>query len=187
MTCAPGPSSWRYHQRAVGVTDRDVVQITFELRAVHGVGSGCTYGAERVGAFGVPGLLSAIPGVRFRYAGLLHDGGLVGFSSYALPYRRGDEGWRHDRSSLTLRSSGPFRGEPSSEHMRKKLEESLGIMATDNLRAIEVLGPGVPASASASAGCTINEDHFIADVIDPQTLEPVPYGREGELVLTTPH
>jgi phenylacetate-CoA ligase len=69
--------------------------------------------------------------------------------------------------------------------MRQEIEESLKISATDNYGVSEVMGPGVAAECEGKNGLHINEDHFIPEIIDPQTLKPLPPGTEGELVLTT--
>ncbi|HOM82607.1 MAG TPA: phenylacetate--CoA ligase [Armatimonadota bacterium] len=167
---------------AVGVTDQDVVQITFGYGLFTG-GFGLHYGAERVGASVIP----VSSGNTERQIQIMRDfrtTALVGTPSYALHIAEVMKERGIDRSSLCLRV-GLFGGEPSSEQMRKKLEESLDIMATDNYGLSEVLGPGVAGECECQCGMHINEDHFIAEVIDPQTLEPVPYGQEGELVLTT--
>jgi phenylacetate-CoA ligase len=69
--------------------------------------------------------------------------------------------------------------------MRKQLEDALGIMAIDIYGLSEVLGPGVSSECSAQYGLHVNEDHFIVEIVDPETLSPLPDGQLGELVFTT--
>ena len=87
-------------------------------------------------------------------------------------------------SALSLRY-GLFGAEPWSESMRQEIEAKLGIIATDNYGLSEVMGPGVSGECLERQGLHINEDHFLVEVIDPETLRPVPPGEEGELVITT--
>jgi phenylacetate-CoA ligase len=109
---------------------------------------------------------------------------LVSTPSYALLLGRHLEKNGINPKSLSLKL-GLFGGEPWSEFMRQEIEESLKISATDNYGVSEVMGPGVAAECEGKNGLHINEDHFIPEIIDPQTLKPLPPGTEGELVLTT--
>jgi phenylacetate-CoA ligase len=86
--------------------------------------------------------------------------------------------------SLNLRV-GLFGAEPWSESLRLQLEESFHIRALDNYGLTEIIGPGVAGECGARNGLHINEDHFIVEVIDPKSLEPLPAGEQGELVFTT--
>ena len=79
---------------------------------------------------------------------------------------------------------GLFGGEGSTEEMRAKLNEAWGIVATENYGMSELIGPGVSGECLAFKGMHINEDHFIAEIIDPNTLEVLPEGSVGELVIT---
>ncbi len=89
-------------------------------------------------------------------------------------------------SDLTLRA-GLLGAEPWSEPMRARIEEMLGLRALDVYGLSEIIGPGVAAEcAEAADGLHVNEDHFIAEVIDPVSGEPMPDGQPGELVLSTP-
>jgi phenylacetate-CoA ligase len=87
-------------------------------------------------------------------------------------------------SALSLKY-GLFGAEPWSEGMRQEIQNALGIVATDNYGLSEVLGPGVSGECLERNGLHIHEDHFLAEVIDPETLRPVPTGQKGELVITT--
>jgi phenylacetate-CoA ligase len=87
-------------------------------------------------------------------------------------------------SALSLRY-GLFGAEPWSDAMRQEIESRLGIVATDNYGLSEVIGPGVSGECQERKGLHINEDHFLVEVIDPETLRPVPPGETGELVITS--
>jgi phenylacetate-CoA ligase len=88
------------------------------------------------------------------------------------------------RASLSLKW-GLFGAEPWSERVRQELEEGLGITATDNYGLSEIMGPGVAGECLEKNGLHLNEDHFLAEIIDPVTLQPVAPGEMGELVVTT--
>jgi len=87
-------------------------------------------------------------------------------------------------NSLSLKF-GLFGAEPWSERMRKEIEEKLKITATDNYGLSEVMGPGVSGESLEKNGLHINEDHFLFEILDPHTLEPLEEGQTGELVITT--
>jgi phenylacetate-CoA ligase len=80
---------------------------------------------------------------------------------------------------------GLFGAEPWSEAMRSEIETKLGCFATDNYGLSEVIGPGVAGECQYRNGLHINETHFLTEVIDPDTLEPLPDGEMGELVFTS--
>jgi len=86
--------------------------------------------------------------------------------------------------SLNLRI-GIFGAEPWSENMRREIEAKLKLKAIDIYGLSEVVGPGVSCECEQQAGMHINEDHFIPEIIDPETLEPLPAGELGELVFST--
>ncbi|MBI5712419.1 MAG: AMP-binding protein, partial [Chloroflexi bacterium] len=81
--------------------------------------------------------------------------------------------------------AGIFGAEPWTEKMRRELENKLNLEAFDIYGLTEVIGPGVAVECSEHNGMHINEDHFLAEIIDPDTGERLPYGSEGELVFTT--
>jgi phenylacetate-CoA ligase len=89
-----------------------------------------------------------------------------------------------DPESLNLKV-GIFGAEPWSENMRKEIESKLKIKAIDIYGLSEIVGPGVSCECEEQAGMHINEDHFIPEIIHPETLEPMPHGEIGELVFTT--
>ena len=78
-----------------------------------------------------------------------------------------------------------IRGTTVTKNLRTEIEKRWGLFATNNYGLSEVMGPGVSGECEFRCGMHINEDHFIAEIIDPDTLEPVPFGEKGELVLTT--
>lgn len=89
-----------------------------------------------------------------------------------------------DFAKLPLRV-GLFGAERCSERMRQEIENKLRISATDNYGLTEIMGPGVAGECYEKNGLHINEDHFLVEVIDPQSGEPLPPGSEGEIVFTT--
>jgi len=89
-----------------------------------------------------------------------------------------------DPSSLKLKS-GIFGAEPWSVAMRNELEKRLGILAIDIYGLSEVMGPGVASECPCKCGLHVQEDHFIPEIIDPETQEVLPHGEKGELVFTT--
>ena len=80
---------------------------------------------------------------------------------------------------------GVFGAEPWTDQMRQYIEQASGIKAFDIYGLSEIIGPGVGAECQCQDGLHIFEDHFLVEIVDPQTLEPVPDGTEGELVFTT--
>ena len=80
---------------------------------------------------------------------------------------------------------GVFGAEPWTYQMREEIERLLNIDALDIYGLSEISGPGVAMECMQKHGCHVQEDHFIPEIIDPETLEPLPYGSEGELVFTT--
>ena len=87
-----------------------------------------------------------------------------------------------DKINLRL---GLFGSEGCTEEMRSQIEKTLGLFATDNYGMSELMGPGVSGECELRCGMHINEDHFLAEVIDPHTLQVLPRGAQGELVVTT--
>jgi len=167
---------------AAGVTADDVIQIAFGYGLFTG-GFGLHYGAERLGASVIP--ISA--GNTKRQIQIMQDfktTALVCTPSYALILADTLMEMGINPNGLSLRV-GLFGAEPWSEAMRREINEKLGIVATDNYGLSEVMGPGVAGECQECNGLHINEDHFLAEVIDPQTLEPVLPGETGELVITT--
>jgi phenylacetate-CoA ligase len=165
-----------------GVTADDVIQIAFGYGLFTG-GFGLHYGAERLGASVIP--ISS--GNTKRQIQIMQDfktTALVCTPSYALIIADTLMEMGINPHGLSLRV-GLFGAEPWSEAMRREINEKLGIIATDNYGLSEVMGPGVAGECQECNGLHINEDHFLLEVIDPETLDPVAPGEIGELVITT--
>jgi len=167
---------------AGGVTKDDVVQISFGYGLFTG-GFGLHYGAERIGASVIP----ASSGNTARQIKIMMDfktTALVGTPSYAMLVAETIREMGIPVSALSLKY-GLFGAEPWSEGMRQEIQGRLGIVATDNYGLSEVLGPGVSGECQERRGLHISEDHFLVEVIHPETLTPVAAGQAGELVITT--
>jgi phenylacetate-CoA ligase len=167
---------------AAGVTKDDVVQIAFDYGLFTG-GFGMHYGAERLGSSVIP----VSSGNTERQIQVMQDfrsTALISTSSYALYMIELMGRMGVSPAALSLRV-GLFGGEPMSEKTRSTIESALGIVATDNYGVSAVMGPGIAGECELKDGLHINEDHFLAEIIDPETLEPLPEGSEGELVITT--
>ncbi len=165
-----------------GVTPDDVIQIAFGYGLFTG-GFGLHYGAERLGASVIP--ISA--GNTKRQIQIMQDfktTALVCTPSYALKMADVMADMGINPNGMSVRY-GLFGAEPWSESMRKEINERLGIRATDNYGLSEIMGPGVAGECKECNGLHINEDHFLAEVLNPETLEPVAPGEVGELVITT--
>ena len=167
---------------AAGVTKDDVIQIAFGYGLFTG-GFGLHYGAERIGASVIP--ISS--GNTKRQIQIMQDfktTALVCTPSYALMIADTMLEMGINVSGLSLKW-GLFGAEPWSEAMRAEINGKLNITATDNYGLSEVMGPGVAGECLECNGLHINEDHFLVEVINPNTLEPVQPGEVGELVITT--
>ncbi|MGB4442270.1 MAG: phenylacetate--CoA ligase [Coriobacteriia bacterium] len=167
---------------AAGGTRDDIVQNAYGYGLFTG-GLGAHYGAERLGATAIP--ISG--GNTKRQAQVLKDFGttiLACTPSYALLIGETALEMGIDPRELPLKA-GVFGAEPWSESMRAQLEQVLGITAIDIYGLSEVMGPGIAAECAGQCGLHVNEDHFIIEIIDPQTLRPVPDGEQGEVVFTT--
>ena len=166
---------------AGGARQNDVAQITFGYGLFTGA-FGLHFGLQKIGAAVLP--LSG--GNTERQIKLMRELGttvLVGTPSYALYLAEVAERMgAHGRLKLRV---GLFGGEGHSEPMRQELEERLGIIATENYGMSEIIGPGVAGECPFKAGMHLCEDHFIPEIIDPQTGAVLPAGAKGELVLTT--
>ncbi len=167
---------------AVGVGKDDVVQIALTFGIITGP-FGVQGGAEKIGASVIP--ISA--GRLYQQVKIMRDfrsTTLVSTPTVALGLARAMEEMNVDPNSLALKH-GLFGSEPWSENTRSDLESRLHVTATDTYGLTEIFGPGVAWECPEKNGLHISEDHFIAEVIDPETLEPLPPGEQGELVLTT--
>lgn len=165
-----------------GVTAEDTVQIAFGYGLFTGA-FGLHYGLEKIGATVIP--ISS--GNTKKQIMLMQDFAttvLVSTPSYAL--HMGEialEMGIDPKKDLNVRI-GLFGGEGSSEAMRQQLHELWGMFATENYGMSELIGPGVSGECRELAGMHINEDHFIAEIVDPVTGEVLDDGEKGELVIT---
>jgi phenylacetate-CoA ligase len=167
---------------AGGITADDVIQIAFNYGLFTGA-FGLHYGAERVGASVIP--MSS--GNTKRQIKIMQDfktTALVSTPSYAMLIADTMMEMGINRNSLSLKW-GLFGAEPWSDAMRRELQDKLKITATDNYGLSEVMGPGVAGECLERNGLHIAEDHFLVEVVDPDTLNPVKPGEVGELVITT--
>jgi phenylacetate-CoA ligase len=146
-------------------------------------GLGAHYGAERLGGVVVP----VSGGSTERQVALIVDFGarvLCATPSYALAIAEVAEQQGVDLRKSALRV-GVFGAEPWSETMRGELQERMGLQALDNYGLSEIMGPGVAVECPQQDGMHGWEDHFLFEVIDPDTLLPVAEGQVGELVIST--
>jgi len=165
-----------------GATREDIIQNAYGYGLFTG-GLGIHYGAERLGATVVP----VSGGNTARQLMLMQDFGttiLTCTPSYALYLGEEGEAAGINFKKLPLKA-GVFGAEPWTEKMRAQIESKLDIIALDIYGLSEIMGPGVSMECPAKQGSHIFEDHFIAEIIDPETGETLPYGQRGELVLTT--
>jgi phenylacetate-CoA ligase len=138
---------------------------------------------ERVGAAVVPASSGNTP----RHVMLIQDlrpDVLVCTPSYALNIADEARNQGLDPRELSLRFAH-FGAEPWTEDMRIQIEREMGLLAFNNYGLSEVIGPGVSGECPARRGMHIQEDHFIVECLNPDTLEPVAIGERGELVFTT--
>jgi len=168
---------------AAGVTPRDVVQIALNYSLFAG-GFGFHQGVEQVGASVIPASLTTSLEKQIAIMRDFKATVLISTPSHAVNITTGLEQLQIHPERLHLRL-GLFGGERLNDSLRRQLEERLRIMSIDTYGLTEIMGPGVAGECCMRQGFHINEDHFIPEVIDPETLEPAADGQEGELVLTT--
>ena len=167
---------------SAGVRKGDIVQNAYGYGLFTG-GLGFHQGATLIGCTIVP----TSSGLTERQVMLMKDFGttvLFSTPSYALTIAEQAESMKIDVKKLPLRV-GVFGAEPWTVAMRKEIEERLGIKAMEAFGLTELCGPGAAFDCEAQDGLHINEDHFLAEIVDPATLEPLPIGEQGELVLTS--
>ena len=167
---------------AYGLTKQDSVQVSYGYGMFTG-GLGVHYGVENIGGTVIP--MSS--GNTQKQITLMHDfaaKALACTPSYALYLAEAikDSGIPREEFQLKV---GAFGAEPWTENMRKELEEKLGIKAYDIYGLTEISGPGVGFECMCQNGTHLSEDHFFPEIINPETLEPVAPGQQGELVFTT--
>ncbi len=167
---------------AAGARPEHVVQNAYGHGLFTG-GLGFHQGASALGATVVP----TSAGLTERQITLMQDfkaDVLCSTPSYALTIAERAEELKVDIRALPLKI-GIFGAEPWTTPMREEIEARMGIKAMEAYGLTELGGPGVGFDCEAQSGIHINEDHFLAEVLDPITLEPVPIGEKGELVFTS--
>jgi len=167
---------------ACGLHAGDIVQNAYGYGLFTG-GLGAHYGAEALGATVIP--ISG--GNTERQITVLKDFGVTAICctpSYFLHLLDQGAQLGVDFKQLPLRA-GVFGAEPWTQGMRERIEAESRIKAYDIYGLSEIIGPGVAIECACQNGLHVFEDHFLAEIVDTETLEPLPAGSEGELVLTT--
>ncbi len=167
---------------AAGGTEDDVCQVCYGYGLFTG-GPGLNGGSHKVGCLTLP--MSS--GNTDRQIQFMMDLGatiLCCTPSYAayIGETLAEKGYKPEDNKL---KAGIFGAEPWTEEMRRSIEKSLGIKAYDIYGLTETSGPGVAFECEEQTGMHINEDHFYAEIIDPDTGEVLPEGSKGELVFTS--
>ncbi len=166
---------------AAGATKEDKIHVSFGYGLFTG-GFGLHLGAQRIGAVAIP----VSSGNTARQITILQDFGsdyLCCTPSYAMYIAESMEQANVDMSKIALRG-GIFGAEPWTEEMRQRIEEKLHIKAHDIYGLTEIMGPGVSYECCEQSGMHVNEDHFIIEVIDPDTGKVLPEGEQGEIVFS---
>ncbi len=167
---------------AYGATRHDIFHIAYGYGLFTG-GLGLHYGVEHLGGTVIP----VSSGNTAKQIQLLHDFGPTAIActpSYALYLAEAIAASGIPREEFALRI-GIFGAEPWTESMRVQIENALGVKAYNIYGLSEIMGPGVSHECECQCGSHIIEDHFFPEIIDPDTLQPLPYGEQGELVFTT--
>ncbi len=167
---------------AAGATDEDIVQICFGYGLFTGA-LGLHYGLEKLGATVIP----SSSGNTEKQVMLMKDFGttaLVATPSYALRIGEVIEEMGIAPEDIKLRL-GLFGSEGCTPEMRAQIESKLHLFATDNYGMSELIGPGVSGECTERCGMHFCEDHFLPEIINPETGEVLPEGENGELVITT--
>lgn len=167
---------------AAGGDDEDVCQVCYGYGLFTG-GSGLHGGSHKVGCLTLP-MSSGNTDRQIQFMMDMQATILCCTPSYAafIGETLAEKGYKPEDNKL---KAGIFGAEPWTEEMRAEIEKSLGIKAYDIYGLTETSGPGVAFECEAQKGMHINEDHFYAEVIDPDTGEVLPEGSKGELVFTS--
>ena len=167
----------------VGLRPNDVFQNSSGYGMFTG-GLGFQYGAERLGMLTVP----AAAGNTLRQIKFITDFGTTAIHavpSYVTRIKEVMDELGIDPKKDTKLQLLAIGAEPHSEEQRKKIEKMLGVKAYNSFGMSEMCGPGVGFECKEQNGLHFWEDYYIVEIVDPETLEPVPDGEIGELVLTT--
>lgn len=167
---------------AAGGTKEDVLQVAYGYGLFTG-GAGLHGGSHKVGCLTLP-MSSGNTERQIQFMMDLKSTIICCTPSYAayIGETLKEQGYKPEDNSL---KSGIFGAEPWTEEMRRDIEKALGIKAYDIYGLTETSGPGVAFECKEQKGMHINEDHFIAEIIDPETGEVLPEGEKGELVFTS--
>ncbi len=168
--------------KGVGVDKDDVVQISLDFGMNTGP-FGVQLGAERIGASVIP-VSARNPVSQVKIMRDFRTTALVSTPTFAMTLAKSMESMGLETHSLQLKY-GIFGSEPWSEMMRSEIEEKLHLKATDVYGLTEIFGPGVAWECPEKNGLHICEDHFLPEIIDPETKKTLPEGSRGELVITT--
>lgn len=167
---------------AVGGTNEDVCQVAYGYGLFTG-GPGLNGGSHKVGCLTLP-MSSGNTERQIQFMQDLHATILCCTPSYAAYIGETLKEMGLSPDDIDLKA-GIFGAEPWTEEMRRDIEKSLGIKAYDIYGLTETSGPGVSFECEEQTGMHINEDHFLAEIIDPETGEVLPEGSKGELVFTS--
>ncbi|MBQ3037018.1 MAG: phenylacetate--CoA ligase, partial [Lachnospiraceae bacterium] len=166
---------------AAGGTNGDVCQVAYGYGLFTG-GFGLNGGSQKVGCLTLP-MSSGNTERQIQFMQDLHSTIICCTPSYAAYIGETVKEMGLKPEDLDLKA-GIFGAEPWTEEMRRDIEKSLGIKAYDIYGLTESTGPGVAFECEEQTGMHINEDHFLAEIIDPETGEVLPEGSKGELVFT---
>lgn len=167
---------------SVGVHKNDIVNVAYGFGLFTG-GHGAQYGAQKIGALAVP-MSSGNTQKQMNFLRDFPADFLCCTPSYALYLAESFEKEGVDPRSLPIRG-GLYGAEMWTEEIRKKLENKFDISAQNIYGLTEVIGPGVSTECHVKDGMHIAEDHFYPEIINPETLEVLPEGCEGEIVFTS--
>ena len=167
---------------AAGATNEDVCQVCYGYGLFTG-GSGLDGGSHKLGCLTLP-MSSGNTDRQIQFMMDLKSTIICCTPSYAayIGETLKEKGYKPEDNCL---KAGIFGAEAWTEEMRRDIEKSLGIKAYDIYGLTESSGPGVAFECEEQTGMHINEDHFLAEIIDPETGEPLPLGEKGELVFTS--
>lgn len=166
---------------AIGADKHDIVQVSYGYGLFTG-GLGAHGGAERISATVIP---MSSGNTSLQIQNMIDFGATILCCTPSYALYLGEEIERAGLKDKLKLKAGIFGAEPWSENMRREIEAKLGIRAYDIYGLSEILGPGVGCECEYQSGMHIWEDHFIPEIIDPDTGKVLPAGATGELVLTT--
>lgn len=167
---------------AAGCSKDSIINVAYGYGMFTG-GLGAHYGSERLGALTIP----AGSGNTKRQLQLFKDFGVTTLCctpSYALYLADEMKNEGYTLADFNIKQ-GIFGAEPWTNQMRAEIEQKLGLKAYDIYGLSEMIGPGVAMECEYQCGPHIWEDHFLPEIIDPETMQPLPFGAQGELVFTT--